>query len=166
MIVKPDVADCATYNKPEGFNEPRKCNCISPMTNLGHPPVRESPMAPPIYDVTHQSTCFFLHLFCYQASQLYGAPLFDYLPKMLASIKPTHCLHQSIKAVSRMTLADRYSGNDIRLLTGRYYIQALGATKEAVQDRSEAVRDETVVAVWLLSLYEVWLFPEHSTSCS
>lgn len=118
-------------------------------------PQHKVPEVPPKYDVTHQSTCYFLHLFCYQASQLYGAPLFDYLPNMLVTVDQNHCLHQSVKAVSRMALADRYSGNDIRLRTSKDYIQALSATKAVIKDSDSAVKDETVVAVWLLSLYEV-----------
>ncbi|EXJ85070.1 hypothetical protein A1O3_05745 [Capronia epimyces CBS 606.96] len=58
-------------------------------------------------------------------------------------------------AVSRMTLADRYSGKDVRLQTGREYGHALVLANQAIRDTQAGIQDETVVAVWLLGLYEM-----------
>lgn len=121
-------------------------------------PQYRSPTPPPKYDVQHQSTCFFLNLFCFQANRLYGASVIDYLPGMLAEAEPNTCLHQATMAVSRLTLADRYSGHDVRLQTGKEYGEALAKTNATIQDKSRAIMDETVVAVWLLGLYEVGHF--------
>lgn len=110
---------------------------------------------PPKYDVQHQATCFFLHLFSFQAIRLYGVPVFDFLPDMLAKTSPTHAIHQAVTAVSRMTLADRYSGRDARLQTSREYAKALHTMSRTVVVVDEAMKDETVTAVWLLGLYEV-----------
>ncbi|OAL18299.1 hypothetical protein AYO22_10877 [Fonsecaea multimorphosa] len=58
-------------------------------------------------------------------------------------------------AVSRMTLADRYSGKDVRLQTGREYGVALSLTNATIRDTAASIQDETVLAVWLLGLYEM-----------
>ncbi|KIW95233.1 uncharacterized protein Z519_03817 [Cladophialophora bantiana CBS 173.52] len=58
-------------------------------------------------------------------------------------------------AVSRMTLADRYSGKDVRLQTGREYGHALSLTNATIRDTVASIQDETVLAVWLLGLYEM-----------
>lgn len=118
-------------------------------------PRHRSLTPPPRYDIQHQATCFFLHLFSYQASRLYGASIFDFLPDMLATSPPTHAIHQAFKAVSRLTLADRYSGQDPRLQTSSEYAKALSTMAVTMSDVDEAVKDETVTAVWLLGLYEV-----------
>ncbi|KAK5194491.1 hypothetical protein LTR99_002992 [Exophiala xenobiotica] len=57
-------------------------------------------------------------------------------------------------AVSRLTLADRYSGKDVRLQTGREYGQALSLTNTTIRESAANIQDETVLAVWLLGLYE------------
>jgi hypothetical protein len=53
-----------------------------------------------------------------------------------------------------MTLADQYSGQDVRLQTGREYGDALAVTMKAIRDPAQNILDDTVVAVWLLGLYE------------
>ncbi|KEF56065.1 uncharacterized protein A1O9_07646 [Exophiala aquamarina CBS 119918] len=58
-------------------------------------------------------------------------------------------------AVSRMTLADQYSGKDIRLQTGKEYGYALKLANATIRDNAASIQDETVVAVWLLGLYEM-----------
>lgn len=54
-----------------------------------------------------------------------------------------------------MLLADRYSGYDSRLQTSDEYAKALEAIRSTMSDVGEAVKDESVTAVWLLGLYEV-----------
>jgi hypothetical protein len=54
-----------------------------------------------------------------------------------------------------MTLADRYSGKDVRLQTGQEYGYALTLTNATIQNTAASIQDETVMAVWLLGLYEV-----------
>lgn len=110
---------------------------------------------PPKYDVQHQATCFFLNLFSYQASRLYGIPILDFLPDMLEKSDQHTAIQQASKAVSRMTLADRYSGMDARLQTADEYANALKSVADTMSNPEEAVKDEAVTAVWLLGLYEV-----------
>jgi len=113
-------------------------------------------ISPPLrYDIQHQSLCFFLNLFCFQAGKLYSFPVLDFLPDMLQKADPHSCVAKAAMAVSRMTLADRYSGKDVRLQTGREYGHALKLTNATIRDSSASVQDETVIAVWLLGLYEV-----------
>ncbi|KAK5322195.1 hypothetical protein LTR70_003876 [Exophiala xenobiotica] len=53
-----------------------------------------------------------------------------------------------------MTLADRYSGQDVRLQTHREYARAIKSVAVTMSDEGEAIKDEAVTAVWLLGLYE------------
>ena len=53
-----------------------------------------------------------------------------------------------------MTLADQYSGQDVRLQSGKEYGDALAVTMKAIRDPCQNALDDTVVAVWLLGLYE------------
>lgn len=110
---------------------------------------------PPKYDVQHQATCFFLNLFSFQATRLYGIPVLDFLPDMLVKSSDHTAIQAAAKAVSRITLADRYSGKDARLETGSEYAKALNSVKETMSNESAAITDEAVTAVWLLGLYEV-----------
>lgn len=110
---------------------------------------------PPKYDVQHQATCFFLNLFSFQASKLYGIPVLDFLPDMIGNATENVAIQYASKAVSRMTLADRYSGYDTRLQTSDDYAKALNSVANTMSDVNQAVTDEAVTAVWLLGLYEV-----------
>ena len=112
---------------------------------------------PPKYDIQHQATCFFLNLFSFQASKKYGIPIFDFLPDMLHESQGHTAIYAASTAVSRMTLADRYSGQDVRLQTHREYARAIKSVAVTMSDEGEAIKDEAVTAVWLLGLYEVCL---------
>jgi len=135
-------------------DEIRKIKSETPSQEVKAPAHRS--ITPPLrYDIHHQSICFFLNLFCFQASRLYSFPVLDFLPGMLQNSSPTSCIHQAAMAVSRMTLADRYSGKDVRLQTGQEYGRALSFTNATIRDSSTNIQDETVVSVWLLGLYEL-----------
>lgn len=110
---------------------------------------------PPKYNVQHQATCFFLNLFSFQASKKYGIPILDFLPDMLDKSQEHTAIYAASKAVSRVTLADRYSGKDTRLQTSDDYTKALKLVSYTMSNEDEAVKDEAVTAVWLLGLYEV-----------
>lgn len=116
---------------------------------------------PPRYDIQHQSLCFFLNLFCFQAGRLYAVPVLDFLPELIQNAAPYSCLKQAAMAVSRMTLADQYSGKDVRLQTGKDYGYALKLANATIRDTAASIQDDTVVAVWLLGLYEVRATPSH-----
>lgn len=145
----PNVRDGPTWHptKVEQTTSPRD------LTRLA--PVHGSISYPPRYDIQHQSLCFFLNLFCFQAGRLYSFPVLDFLPEMLQQADPHSCVFQAALAVSRMTLADRYSGKDVRLQTGQEYGHALSLANAAIRDNVASIQDETVIAVWLLGLYEV-----------
>jgi hypothetical protein len=124
-------------------------------------PAHRAISPPPRYDIQHQSLCFFLNLFCFQAGRLYAVPVLDFLPELIQNAAPYSCLKQAAMAVSRMTLADQYSGKDVRLLTGKDYGYALKLANATIRDTAASIQDETVVAVWLLGLYEVGATPSH-----
>ncbi|KAJ9606556.1 hypothetical protein H2200_008564 [Cladophialophora chaetospira] len=74
---------------------------------------------------------------------------------MIRTAADGSCIEKAATAVSRMTLADRYSGKDVRLQTGKEYGQALSLTNKTIRDTRASIQDETVIAVWLLGLYEM-----------
>ncbi|RMZ80369.1 hypothetical protein DV738_g2831, partial [Chaetothyriales sp. CBS 135597] len=113
-----------------------------------------SPQSPPKYDIPHQSVCFFLHLFCFQASKLYSFPVIDFVPLILRRAPADSPVCLAAAAVSRLTLADQYSGTDVRLQSGHEYSNAITSTMASLKNREVATQDATVVAVWLLGLYE------------
>lgn len=124
------------------------------LISLYQAPEHSSPESPPKYDVRHQSVCYFVNLFCFQAGRLYSFPILDFLPDVLKTAEPSSAVHLAAAAVSRMTLADQYSGQDVRLQTGMEYGEALAVTMKAIRDPVQNTLDDTVVAVWLLGLYE------------
>ncbi|KAK5104294.1 hypothetical protein LTS08_002181 [Lithohypha guttulata] len=73
---------------------------------------------------------------------------------MLEHSAQNTAIQQASRAVSRMALADRYSGQDVRLQTDSEYMKALQRVSETMTDESEALKDELITAVWLLGLYE------------
>ncbi|RMZ92411.1 hypothetical protein DV736_g330, partial [Chaetothyriales sp. CBS 134916] len=113
-----------------------------------------SPQSPPKYDIQHQSVCFFLHLFCFQAGKLYSFPVIDFIPLVLRRAPADSPISLAVAAVSRLTLADQYSGTDVRLQSGHEYSNAITSTMASLKDSKVATQDATVVAVWLLGLYE------------
>jgi hypothetical protein len=110
--------------------------------------------APPKYDIQHQSICFFVNLFCLQGTKLYSFPVLDFVPSILQETATDSPLSLAATALSRMTLADQYSGKDIRLQTGREYGDALARASRSIRDPTKAISDETIMAVWLLGTYE------------
>ena len=112
------------------------------------------PESPPKYNIRHQSICFFMNLFCWQAERLYSFPVLDFLPHVLSTASEQSPIHVAATAVSRMALADQYSGKDPRLLSVKEYTAALTLSQKAILDPNASTRDDTVVAVWLLGLYE------------
>lgn len=81
--------------------------------------------------------------------------MLDFLPDLIQKSDPESGIYQAATAVSRLALADRYSGHDIRLQTGGDYGRALSLTNATIRKTAGDIRDETVLAVWLLGLYEV-----------
>lgn len=110
--------------------------------------------SPPKYDIPHQSLCFFLNLFCFQGSKRYAFPVLDFIPDMLQDASTDSPVSKAALAVSRMTLADQYSGQDVRLQTGQEYGAALTLASKRLRDPLRAKEDDTCLAVWLLSTYE------------
>lgn len=74
---------------------------------------------------------------------------------MQATLTPTYTIQQAFMVFSCLASADGYSGQDPRLQTRHEYAKALTTAVLTMSDVNEAVKDETVTAVWLLGLYEV-----------
>lgn len=114
----------------------------------------EHVQSPPKYNVEHQSICFFVNLFCSQGEKRYNFAVLDFLPGMLTNAAPDSAASKAALAVSRMALADQYSGADVRLQTGEEYGEALILASKRLRDPMKAREDDTFLAVWLLSTYE------------
>lgn len=162
----PSISVASAFIHPEVFHPqaPRETRILGvkgeseeQKTDLFEVPAHRSRSItpPPKYDVQHQATCFFLNLFSFQASKKYGIPILDFLPEMLNNSAQNTAIYAASKVVSRVTLADRYSGKDLRLQTGEDYTKALKSVHNTMSNENEAIKDEAVTAVWLLGLYEV-----------
>ena len=79
----------------------------------------------------------------------------DLLPDMFGRSSSDSCLHVSVIANSLANLAGRQSLPELKDSAAAKYCQALELTNAALQNPEEATRDETLLAVSLLGLYEV-----------
>jgi len=84
---------------------------------------------------------------------------FDYLPTMYAELSSDTALSATVYAASLATLARNSGQVDLRRSARCEYIQAILKTNVALADPITAIEDSTLVAVLLLSLFEVvaWL---------
>ena len=105
----------------------------------------------------------FFSSFAISKGQDDSRPLFlDFLPRLYATARPGSCLHSAVTTVARLHFANRYSGcNGTAMSFGRWttaqYARTLATTNVALSYEVQAYTDETLTAVWLLSLYEVLL---------
>ena len=84
----------------------------------------------------------------------------EILPLFFANLKPDTPLSLTVAAVSRLLFVawERRARDFEKPVTQIAYGKALTATRAALSDPVERVRDETLMAVCLLGLYEVARF--------
>ena len=74
----------------------------------------------------------------------------------LEGISPHELLLKPIVACALAAMANRDDDGNRRELPRRYYVEAITATNAALRNPQSAIRDNTLVSVYLLSIFEVF----------
>ncbi|KIV88522.1 hypothetical protein PV10_08200 [Exophiala mesophila] len=98
---------------------------------------------------------FFLRKFC--TPRVFPRPrgFLGFLPAMVSSAPPQSSLVSTCKAIAYALFAHHLRTPDAQSRRAIAYGDALIATNQALQDQRERLRDETLTAIWLLSIYEI-----------
>ncbi|MCJ1319909.1 hypothetical protein MMC15_005245 [Xylographa vitiligo] len=94
-----------------------------------------------------RAMCFFL------SSNVLGSH-FEYLPSLFSQSSMDEHLSAIIYAVGLASFANEYKSQDVFKQARKQYIYALQLTNTALRSTTEAIKDSTLLAVMLLSLYE------------
>lgn len=77
-----------------------------------------------------------------------------FLPSLYEQSSPGSCLYAAMFAVSFANFDGRFKSPEARLLSSEYCGRALKSIQLAIQDQSQAKSDKTLLAVYLLGIYE------------
>lgn len=106
-------------------------------------------------DYDNEALCLFLVSHTKGGDTIHGDPgHLDFLPSLLANCDPHSCLHKATAAVSLRNLISRKQCLDLSSRATETLIEALTSTNRALADPYLALQDETLAAVYLLSLNE------------
>ncbi len=86
---------------------------------------------------------------------LYGNHAFDFLPQILSETGPDSYLYAAMRSVAAVNFANRSPTVDMRDMIEVEYARAVSRVTAALADPDQCLRDETLVAVWLLGIREV-----------
>ena len=102
------------------------------------------------------------HAVCYSLVQLdtrfrdqYQIDTYAFLPKLIHNAGPTSAVHQAMRACATVNLANRAGTVSLSQLTASEYARAIISVNKSLESPDERLRDETLVAVWLLGMREV-----------
>ena len=91
----------------------------------------------------------------YRTIANYNLNYAQFLPMIYLEAGPASCLRLALRASSNINLANRVGQDPSwNAQAAVDYGTAIKATNAALQDPAECVSDQTLVAVWLLSVYE------------
>lgn len=125
---------------------------------LRHPtryPYRISPASSPSADLTEQAVCYSLSQLDVNSRVLYGNHGFDFLPKILSHAGKQSYLYAAMRSVAAINLANRSPTVDMNDMVESEYARAVSRVTAALAEPEQCLRDETLVAVWLLGIREV-----------
>lgn len=85
---------------------------------------------------------------------------YDFLLNILRETDANSCVHAAMRSVAVTNLANRASTTSMTKMVLSEQMHALSKVNTALKSPASRVRDETLVAVWLLSIREViWTAP-------
>ncbi|KIW17899.1 hypothetical protein PV08_05094 [Exophiala spinifera] len=113
------------------------------------------PMGNVLKDVTEQAVWYSLAQLDVHSRILYGNDSFTFLPTILLKAGRHSYLYAAMRAVGIMNLANRSPTVDMSNIVDFEYAKAVSGTNTALADPDQRLKDETLVAVWLLGLREV-----------
>lgn len=118
-------------------------------------PSTDTLTAAPAWPLTDQSMCFFFSQFVVRSETRPDAGWFDFVPHVLQDHGSSVPMNAALKAVSFLSLANRYHRTDIMVDALQLNGRALEAVNEALASPSEAREDGTFAAILLLCLFGV-----------
>jgi hypothetical protein len=80
----------------------------------------------------------------------------DFLPDEYGRARPGCCMYVATQAVALAHLGNKTNDSSTRKLARSQYVSALSLTNAALGDANYAMQDETLMAVHLLILFEVY----------
>lgn len=110
-------------------------------------------------NLTEQSVCYSLQQLDINSRVLYGNSTFAFLPKILSEAGVDSCVYTAMRSVGAINFANRSPTTDLRSLVDLEYARAVSAVTNALADPLQCLKDETLVAVWLLAMREVCSSP-------
>lgn len=108
------------------------------------------------YDLDFRSICLFIKTFTTNTQTSNGDPgHLDFLPNLYSASSERSSLRKALLAVSQKNVISRYSATELVKAATKAYVEALQSTNQALADPSEALQDETLATIYLLSLHEM-----------
>jgi len=101
---------------------------------------------------------FFMNKVCSHVDGQKSIAFISFLPTMVtkaANSNENLGLIQACRAISYAFIVNEYGTPELRSRRSLAYGEALKTTNAALNDKDLRVRDETLVSIWLLSVYEV-----------
>jgi hypothetical protein len=113
-------------------------------------------LTPPLQnDVEDMSTCLYFSTYICNPRLSHNRDDFYFLPKMFVTAGPDSCLHQAVKLIGLAVFANRWNPAGFQKQIRAGYARAIQATNNALANPVEYLRDESLMAVWLLGSFEV-----------
>jgi hypothetical protein len=105
--------------------------------------------------LTEQTVCYSLSQLDVNSRVLYGNHAFNFLPQILAGAGRDSYLYAAMRSVAAVNFANRSPTVDMRDMIELEYARAVSRVTAALADSDQYLRDETLVAVWLLGIREL-----------
>jgi hypothetical protein len=106
-------------------------------------------------DVIEQGVWYSLSQLDVSSRVLYGNDAFTFLPAILRKAGSQSYIHAAMRAVGIINFANRSPTVDMRNAVDLEYAKAVSGVNTALADPEQRLKDETLVAVWLLGIREV-----------
>ena len=106
-------------------------------------------------DVAEEAVCYSIAQLDVNSRVLYGNHAFDFLPRILSESGRDSYLYAAMRSVATVNFANRSPTVDMRGTVEAEYAGAVSRVTAALADPDQCLRDETLVAVWLLGIREV-----------
>ncbi|KIW30676.1 hypothetical protein, variant 1 [Cladophialophora immunda] len=109
----------------------------------------------PSGDLTENAVCYSLTQLDANSRVLYGNHAFNFLPEILSSSGRDSYLYAAMRSVAAINLANRSPTVDMHAIIESEYARAVSRVTAALADPEQCLKDETLVAVWLLGIREL-----------
>jgi hypothetical protein len=106
-------------------------------------------------DLLEHAVCYSLNQLDINSRVLYSNHAFSFLPQMLSKAGRDSYLYAAMRSVAAVNFANRSGTVDMQGSIETEYARAVSLVTAALADPDQSLRDETLVAVWLLGIREV-----------